>query len=73
MSRRHEVQDATGIVSSIPGRGILQAYGDTVPADGATGYVHGAFFHHLDGTTTDHVYVNEGDEDSADFDLLQSA
>lgn len=73
MSRRHEVQDATGVISSAPGVGILHAFGDEVPADGAVGYATGCLFAHTDGGAGTALYTNEGTYDSADFDAVTVA
>ena len=73
MSRRHEVQDATGVISSAPGVGILHAFGDEVPADGAVGYATGCLFAHIDGGDGTALYVNEGDATDADFNAITVA
>lgn len=46
------------------------AEGDTVPADGATGYPKGMQFVKTDGGVGTTLYVNEGDEDTADFNAV---
>lgn len=54
--------------------GCLMGWGPTVPADGATGYAHGAIFHHTDGEDEeDALYVNIGDADSANFNAATVA
>jgi len=54
---------------SIPGVGILRAWGDTVPTDGESGYAPSCHFQKIDGTTLDTVlYVNIGTLASCDFD-----
>jgi hypothetical protein len=52
--------------------GYLLAYGTTVPSDAATGYAPGAIFIHTDGNDNDSLYVNDGTEASADFNVLAS-
>lgn len=52
--------------------GYLLAYGITVPSDAATGYAPGCLFIHTDGNDNDAVYVNDGTEASADFNVLAS-
>jgi len=47
--------------------GLLQASGDTVPADGIAGYQTGCLFQHTDGGVNTALYVNEGTVDSCDF------
>lgn len=53
--------------------GLLDAHGVTVPADGATGYATGCLFRKLDGGVGTSLYVNEGDETSADFNAVTTA
>ena len=54
-----------------PGRGVVGKSGDSLPADGEVGYAHGCLFQLTNGTgTTDALYVNIGDEDSANFDVV---
>jgi len=50
--------------------GLLMASGPTVPTDGAYGYAPGCIFQHTDGSAGTVLYVNEGDEDSADFNAI---
>ncbi len=72
MTRPMSLQDGTGVVAEVPGKGIIQAYGDTVPADGADGYAPGCIWHHTDGTDDTALYVNEGTNTSADFNPIVS-
>ena len=59
---------------SIPGVGILRAWGDTVPSDGAEGYAPSCIFHKIDGTTLDTVlYINIGTVASCNFDAAVMA
>jgi hypothetical protein len=53
--------------------GWLVAWGVTKPADAATGYATGCLFLHTDGGDGSALYVNEGDADSADFNLITVA
>lgn len=53
--------------------GILDCYGTTVPSDEATGYATGCIFRHTDGGDGTSLYVNEGDEDSCDFNAITVA
>jgi hypothetical protein len=48
-------------------QGLLLASGDTVPADGETGYQTGCLFQHTDGGVGSALYVNEGTYDACDF------
>ena len=45
--------------------------GTTVPSDAATGYPRGFIFVKTDGTVGTTLYVNEGDDTSADFNIFQ--
>jgi hypothetical protein len=60
MSRRHDVQDATGRLVYLPGRGTLQAWGSTVPTNGQTGFAPGCLYQNLAGTAGSVLYVNTG-------------
>jgi len=53
--------------------GWLVAWGVTVPSDAATGYATSCVFFHTDGGDGSALYVNEGDADSADFNLITVA
>jgi hypothetical protein len=55
------------VLEKVPGHGITRAAGVTVPSDGAIGFATGCVFAHLDGGAATALYVNEGDDDSADF------
>lgn len=46
---------------------ILDASGETVPTAGSAGYATGCTFKHVDGSAGTALYVNEGDEDSCNF------
>jgi uncharacterized protein YjlB len=54
------------------GDNLLFDSGDTVPADGATGYQTGCIFQHTDGGEGTAFYVNEGTSASADFNVVAS-
>ena len=73
MSRRLTPQDATGVITAVPGVGILQAYGTSVPADASAGYAPGCLFQHTDGGDGTSLYVNEGTLASADFNAVTVA
>jgi hypothetical protein len=70
MSRRQIPHDATGVIGEFPAIGILQAAGATVPTDGTAGYAPGCIFHHIDGSSGDAVYVNDGTAASCDFNAV---
>ena len=56
-----------GALETVVGYGITRAYGATVPTDGAAGFATGCIFHQVDGGVGTALYINEGDETSADF------
>lgn len=62
-----DVKNGRGIAENVPGVGILDTWGDTVPADGAEGYATGCMFRHVNGGVGTSLYVNEGTLASADF------
>lgn len=70
MSKPLNPHDATGVIVSVPGIGILQAYGVTVPSDAAVGYATGCIFQHIDGADGTALYLNEGTAASADFNAI---
>jgi hypothetical protein len=73
MSRRHQLQDATGVLLSNGNGDVLAGSGPTVPSDAATGYASGCTFYHTDGSgATDVLYVNIGSASSANFDPVTS-
>lgn len=69
MAGRLEIHNPADGIISIPGKGIILAAGDSVPADGVAGYSPGCIFIKTDGTTLDNtLYTNIGTEASANFD-----
>lgn len=62
-----------GVLRSVPGIGILHAYGTTVPADGTQGYATGCLFSQTDGGAGTALYCNEGTFASCDFDAVSVA
>lgn len=59
-SRRHDIQDATGRIEYLAGRGTIQAWGSTAPTNSVTGYAPGCIWHNLAGTAGSVLYVNQG-------------
>jgi len=53
--------------------GLLMVSGTTLPTDGDAGYATGCLFQKTDGGDGSALYVNEGDETSADFNLITVA
>lgn len=70
MARPLDLHDATGTIVEVPGKGIMFAYGDTVPSDGDEGYATGALFLHTDGAVNTALYFNIGTNASANFDAI---
>ena len=70
----HNAEDTEGLVA-IPGRGIVLAAGETVPADGAAGYAPGCIFIVTDDTPTMNTttYTNIGTNASCNFDAQVNA
>ena len=73
MSKRLTPQDATGVITHIPGLGILQAYGSTVPVDNTAGYAIGCLFHKTNGGNGTALYLNEGTALLSDFNAIDPA
>ena len=73
MSNPLSLHDAGGIIADIPGRGVVLAVGDSVPADASLGYATGCLFIHIDGGDGSALYVNEGTNSSADFNAIDGA
>lgn len=71
MSQKHAIQDATGVVETLPGVGIMQAVGTTVPTDGAAGFGPGCLFQKTNGSLGTQLYINEGTATSCDFNLVK--
>ncbi len=65
MSKRHDVQDATGRIEFISGRGTLQAWGVGVPSNSAPGFAPGCIYHNVAGTAGTTFYINTGTVTSA--------
>lgn len=64
---------ASGTIMQIPGVGILDAWGITVPVDETAGYATGCTFRHTDGGDGTAFYVNEGTYASCNFNAVTVA
>ena len=73
MSDKFRNQSGEQIVAENELRHVLLAFGNTVPADGRTGYATGCLFIHTDGGAGTALYCNEGTVTSADFDAVSVA
>jgi hypothetical protein len=62
------------IIVEVPGIGVLNAWGTTVPTDGEVGYASACLFQKQGGTDRDTVlYVNVGTLASCNFDAMLGA
>lgn len=68
--RRHDVQDATGILEKLVSRGTVQAYGAGAPTASAIGFAKGCLYHDV---TNGALYLNTGTSASATWTLLHTA
>ena len=67
MSKPLNSQDATGVISSVPGIGIMVAYSATTTTAGTLGYGPGAI---LLTTTTNKLFVNTGTAATATWTIV---
>ena len=70
MSKPQRIHSAGETLVEVPGVGIIDAYGDTVPADASEGYATGCVYRHTDGGAGTSLYVNEGTKASCDFNAI---
>lgn len=71
MTHSVDLHDATGTIISVAGAGILQAHGETVPTDGASGYMQGCLFIKTGVVgVTGVLFRNVGTNESCDFDQM---
>ena len=61
-----------GIIRTIPGVGILDAWGTGVPTAGASGYATGCTYKRIDGGADTALYINEGSNTSATWVAITS-
>ncbi len=67
MSSRHKVQDATGVVVSVPGVGIMHIILATAPTDTDPGYGPGCIWQNTAGSAGTLLYTNIGTAASANW------
>lgn len=65
MSRRHDIQDGTGVVERLAPVGELQHWARTTPTNTASGFATGCIWHNIAGTVGSVLYVNVGTNTSA--------
>lgn len=65
MSKRHELQDATGVLGSIRPDGIMDIVQRTTPTNSQAGYAIGCIWRNLAGTVGSILYVNVGTTSSS--------
>lgn len=72
MSKLYEPSFAEplGAIIKPQGKGVMLAYGTTVPTDATAGYGKGCIFIDTNASEGAQVYINVGTVDSADFDLM---
>lgn len=72
MSRRHQIQDGSGIIATNDLQLPTLVCGPTVPADATAGYGVGCIFIHTDGAEGSNLYINDGTASSSDFNPIQT-
>ncbi len=70
MSRRHSLQDATGIIADDGKNNATFAIGLTVPTDGTAGYSTGCIFLDTNAAAGAQFFINEGTTTSCDFNAI---
>lgn len=70
--RLHDIQDGSGLITRLPGRGIMHAWGAGAPS-GTTGYAPGCIFTRVDGSAGTAMYINEGTSSAAVWVAIGSA
>ena len=70
MSRRHEIQDATGVVMRVPPYGVMYVILPTTPTASQAGFGHGCVWVNTAGSTNTTFYVNTGSNTSATWTAL---
>jgi len=73
MSNVHRAHDGTGRLTEVPGIGVLEQYGTTLPTDGSAGYAPGCVFIKTNGSGGTLRYLNEGSATSSSFKAMPSA
>lgn len=67
MSRKHTLQDGTGVLDVIPGEGVLKIVQRVAPTDAQAGYVKGCVWINLSGAAGLIFYINKGSVTSTDW------
>lgn len=70
MSKELDPQSATGIIIRVPGVGVLDIWGTSVPADATAGYATGCLYRKVNGGDGTALYLNEGTSASCDFNAI---
>lgn len=65
MSRRHDVQDAQGVVVAITPAQASYVIKSAVPTNGVPGFMPGCFWQNRNGTAGSLFYINTGSATSA--------
>lgn len=61
------VKYGRGIITTIPGVGILSAWGKGAPVDSEAGYATGCSYKRIDGSSDTALYTNEGSVTSSSW------
>ena len=72
MAQSHSGHEYAVQLTDDRGHAVL-ASGNTVPADGASGYAKGCLFRDVNAAAGSILFCNEGDETSCDFDAVTVA
>lgn len=65
--RRHDIQDATGVITRDPVRGITHWVGAGAPTDSLPDFAPSCFYQRLDGSAGTQFYINEGTKVSSSW------
>lgn len=65
MSSRHNLQDATGVITRHPVKGVTSVQSAVAPTAGKAGYATGCQWTNLKGTLGGILFVNTGSNTSA--------
>src|ERR1051326_8002052 len=66
VSSRRRIQDATGVDTTVPRYGHIQAWGAGPPVSGLPDYAPGCIYHNVAGTPGTCFYLNVGHKVSSD-------
>jgi len=70
MSKRHDIQEATGVVMRLAPVGVMYIIASTTPTASAAGFGHGCVWVNTAGGANTTFYVNTGTNTSATWTAL---